>query len=107
MVSDSQYSLYMLRCADGSLYTGIAIDVAKRIAEHKDGARGAKYLRGRAPLELVFEVVVGDRALASRAEFRVKRLNRAQKETLVAGSLLLAELLADASGDQAAGLVSG
>lgn len=97
----------MLRCGDGSLYTGIAIDVAKRIAEHKDGARGAKYLRGRAPLKLVFEVVVGDRALASRAEFRVKRLNRVQKEALVAGSLLLAELLADASGDQAAGLVSG
>lgn len=107
MVSDSQYSLYVLRCGDGSLYTGIAIDVAKRIAEHTDGPRGAKYLRGRGPLELVFEAAVGDRGLASKAEIRVKRLDRTQKESLVAGSLLLADLLADTSGDQAAGLVCG
>lgn len=106
-MSDSQYSLYILRCGDGSLYTGIAIDVAKRMAEHRDGARGAKYLRGRAPLELVFESPVGDRALASRAEFRVKRLERTQKESLVAGSLLLADLLAELTSDQAAGLASG
>lgn len=106
-MSEKQYNLYILRCSDGSLYTGIAIDVAKRMAEHKDGPRGAKYLRGRGPLEIVFEVAVGDRALASRAEFRVKRLDRVQKESLVAGRLLLADLLTDESDDQAAGVVCG
>lgn len=89
------YSLYILRCADDSLYTGIARDVAGRVAKHERGAYGAKYLRGRSPLELVFEASVGTRSKAQRLEYRVKRLKRAQKQALVAGGLTLEELERD------------
>lgn len=81
------YSLYILRCADGSLYTGIALDVARRLEEHRNGVRGAKYLRGRTPVELVFEQPAGDRAAALRLEYRVKRLSRPEKEALIGGDL--------------------
>ena len=81
------YSLYILRCSDGSLYTGIALDVARRLEEHRKGIRGAKYLRGRAPVELVFEQPAGDRAAAQRLEYRVKSLSRGEKEALIAGDL--------------------
>ena len=81
------YSVYILRCADGSLYTGIAVNVERRVDEHRRGMRGAKYLRGRLPVELVFECPAGDRASAQRLEHRVKRLSRLQKEAVVAGEL--------------------
>jgi putative endonuclease len=84
-VSSREFSLYIVRCADGSLYTGIATDVAKRLAEHGSGSRGARYLRGKGPLEIVFSETVGDRAMASRLEYQVKRLSRAQKIDLVEG----------------------
>jgi putative endonuclease len=61
--------------------------VARRLEEHERGIRGAKYLRGRAPLQLVFELAAGDRAAAQRLEHRVKRLSRTAKEALVAGDL--------------------
>jgi putative endonuclease len=73
----------VLRCADGTLYTGIATDVSRRLAEHTRGLRGAKYLRGRAPLELVFQRAAGDRGTASRFEHRIKSLSKADKERLV------------------------
>ena len=72
----------MLRCGDGSFYTGIAIDVARRIGEHEQGKRGAKYLRGRGPLELVYQRSVGDRSIATRIEYRVKQLSKVEKEDL-------------------------
>ncbi|MCH7820578.1 MAG: GIY-YIG nuclease family protein [Proteobacteria bacterium] len=102
---DHEYSLYMLRCADGSLYTGIAVDVKKRIAEHENGSRGAKYLRGRGPLRLVFEQCLGNRATASRVEYRVKQLDRSQKEALVDGQTTLGDILSDpgCDADQASG----
>lgn len=108
-MSDSQYSLYILRCGDGSLYTGIAIDVAKRLQQHANGKGGAKYLRGRGPLRIVFEQALGDRSAATRAEHQVKRLDRAQKEALVAGNTSLASLLRDtaAPGNQASGVATG
>ena len=89
----SDYSLYILRCADGSLYTGIAVDVHKRIREHENGVRGAKYLRGKAPLCLEFEQKVGDRGTAQKAEHCVKRLDRPGKEELLAGKRSLDDLL--------------
>lgn len=78
----THWHLYMIRCGDGSLYTGIAGDVARRLAEHRAG-RGAKYLRGRGPLELVFQQPAGDRAQALRMERQVKRLRKCAKEALV------------------------
>lgn len=92
---ESGWSVYLLRCGDGSLYTGIAIDVARRLAEHEAGARGAKYLRGRGPLELAFSQQVGDRSAASRLEYRIKRLSREQKEMLIRRPAQLARLVAD------------
>ena len=75
--------LYVLRCADGALYTGISTDVERRLEEHTNSKRGARALRSRGPLQLVYSTGIGDRALASRAEYRVKSLNRLGKETLV------------------------
>lgn len=86
------YRLYILRCADGSLYTGIACDVQSRISEHEQGIKGAKYLRGRLPATLVFERRVGTRSAAQRIEHRVKKLSRAKKLELVAGKLTLGSL---------------
>ena len=93
-MSAGDYSLYIVRCADGSLYTGIAIDIERRLREHENGARGAKYLRGKGPFKLEFSACLGDRSLASQAEYRVKRLDRERKEELIAGHRLLSELLA-------------
>ncbi|MBT8081553.1 MAG: GIY-YIG nuclease family protein [Gammaproteobacteria bacterium] len=90
-----EYSLYIVRCADGSLYTGIATDVDRRFDEHVSGVRGARFLRGKGPLEIVFCARAGDRAAASRLEYRVKRLNRAQKLALVAGRFRLTDLVDD------------
>ena len=83
------YSIYILRCADGSLYTGIALDVRRRLEEHRSSTRGAKYLKGRLPVELVFECAAGDRGSALRLEHRVKRMNRGDKESLIAGRMVL------------------
>lgn len=92
-MSISDYSVYIVRCADGSLYTGIAIDVARRIDEHERGRRGARYLRGRGPLKLEFAERVGDRGAATRIEHRLKRLAKPDKERLIAGERSLGNLL--------------
>ena len=74
----------MLRTRDGALYTGIATDVARRLAEHLGaGRRGARSLRGRAPLELVFRRRIGERGLALRVESRIKRRPRSEKQAIV------------------------
>jgi predicted GIY-YIG superfamily endonuclease len=82
--SQPKWYLYVVRAGDGTLYTGIATDVARRLAEHDSTRRGARYLRGRGPLQLVFRRRIGDRGLAMRAEHGVKRLSRVEKEALIA-----------------------
>lgn len=77
------WSVYLLRCADNSLYTGIAIDVNRRLQAHRNGSRGSKYLQGRGPYELVFEHAIGERGLASRVEYRIKQLPKHEKERLL------------------------
>ena len=74
--------VYILRCRHGSLYTGVATDVERRIADHLAG-KGAKYLRGRGPLKLVFKKQVGNKGLALKVERNVKRLPRHKKEALI------------------------
>jgi len=76
------WHLYMLRMPSGMLYTGITTDVARRVAQHQAG-KGAKALRGKGELELVFHCRVGDRSTALRLEYRVKQLSKKQKERLV------------------------
>ena len=78
------YSLYIIRCADGSLYTGITTDVARRIVEHNESKVGAKYTRARRPVELVYVRRFRNRANASREEARIKSLQKGEKEALVA-----------------------
>jgi len=78
----ASWSIYVLRCCDGSYYTGIATDVARRLGEHAAGKRGAKYLRGRAPFEIVYQRQVGDRGTATRIEYQVKQLRRQDKQDL-------------------------
>jgi putative endonuclease len=78
------WHVYMVRCRDGSLYTGIATDVLRRMAEHAGaGGRGAKYLRGRGPLRLVFKRSAPTRGAALRLEREIKRLTKRKKEELV------------------------
>ncbi|MEL7186905.1 MAG: GIY-YIG nuclease family protein [Pseudomonadota bacterium] len=89
------YSVYIVECRDGTFYTGVATDVERRLREHESGARGARYLRGRGPLRVVFKSEVGDRSYAQRAEYRIKRLAREQKQALIDGRLQLATLLLD------------
>ena len=87
--SMAQWSVYIVRCGDGTLYTGIATDVRRRIAEHRRrGGRGAKYLRGRGPLRLLFARAIGARSLALRLESRIKKLPKARKEALIRSSRL-------------------
>jgi putative endonuclease len=74
--------VYLLRCADGSLYTGWTVDVEKRLARHAAGTASA-YTRSRRPVELALAVPVPDRTAARREEARIKRLSRAQKLELV------------------------
>lgn len=88
-----RWSLYLVRTRDGSLYTGIALDVEKRVAEHVAGFRGAKALRGRGPLELVYKTEVGERGLTQGLEHRVKRLAKTAKEQLVRSAPTTTELL--------------
>ena len=80
----AEWSVYLVRCRDGTLYTGIAADVCRRIEEHRQGeGKGAKYLRGRGPLQLVLERAIGERGLALRVERRIKKLPKARKEALI------------------------
>ncbi|MDI9220597.1 GIY-YIG nuclease family protein [Pantoea sp. EA-12] len=77
------WQLYMLQTAAGMLYTGITTDVDRRLLQHQSG-RGARSLRGKGPLTLVFHCAAGDRSAASRLEYQVKQLSRTQKLLLVA-----------------------
>jgi len=76
--------LYIVRCHDGSLYTGITTNVTRRFAQHQgEGDAGAKYLRGRRPLTLVFQKKLGGKSLALIVESKVKKLSKVRKEELV------------------------
>ena len=78
-----KWGVYILRCGDGTLYTGITDNLPRRLEAHRAG-RGAKYTRGRGPLALVYWEEQTDRAAASRREWAIKRLTRAEKEALAA-----------------------
>ena len=73
--------VYLLRCGDGTLYCGIALDVAARLKQHQDG-KGAKYTRGRNPLKLVYQETCSTKSVALRRERQIKRLRRAEKHRL-------------------------
>jgi putative endonuclease len=74
----TEWQVYILECADGSLYTGIARNLDERIAAHNNGT-GAKYTRGRRPVKLVYQENVTSRSIALRREITIKKLTRADK----------------------------
>ena len=79
---ESTWKLYMLRCRDGSLYTGITTDVEKRLEAHRSG-KGAKYTRGRGPLELVYQEECVDHSTALKREIEIKALTKEGKLNLI------------------------
>ena len=76
------WTVYILRCADGTLYTGITNDLERRLAEHESG-QGAKYTKGRGPLKLMYQEICLGRGLASKREMEIKSLDRKAKLLLV------------------------
>jgi putative endonuclease len=100
--------LYLIECADGSVYTGIAIDVQARFDKHVSGT-GARYTRSRKPLHVLASFELADRSSASRAEYFVKRLTAVEKRALAAGvrtlesvvPVSIAEEQSDKSGSEA------
>lgn len=87
---DASWELYILRCGDGTLYTGIARDAEKRLEVHRSG-KGAKYTRGRGPLQIVYREHCPDHGTALRREYAVKQLSRDEKERLILQSASLKE----------------
>lgn len=77
-----EWKLYILRCGDGSLYTGITVDVEARLAQHREGT-GAKYTRGRGPLELVYVEDCEDHSQALKRELAIKALSKNEKQALI------------------------
>jgi putative endonuclease len=89
-----RWYVYIVRCADGSLYTGVAIDVLRRVDEH-NGARnardtGARYTRARRPVTLVYQQDAANRSAACQREYRIKQLSRTEKLALIGASALAA-----------------
>ncbi|SDE93024.1 GIY-YIG nuclease family protein [Halorientalis regularis] len=76
--------VYVLRCADDTLYTGYTTDVQRRVAEH-DAGEGAKYTRGRTPVELVHVESFDSKSAAMSREYEIKQYARAEKERLIEG----------------------
>ena len=90
----TDWFLYMIRTEQGHLYTGITTDVARRFSEHQGGKVGAKYLRSKGPLTLVYQRAVGGRSLTSKVEYAIKnKLSKSQKERIVAQQLSRTALL--------------
>jgi len=77
------YFLYIVECADRTLYTGITTDITRRIAEHNSGEKGAKYTRNRRPVRVVYLQEFLDRSSASKEEYRIKKLSRKEKKRLI------------------------
>jgi len=77
-----KYFLYILRCDDLTLYTGITTDLKRRIDEHNHSSIGARYTRGRRPVELVYSKKFNSRSLATKEECRIKKLSRSEKMEL-------------------------
>ena len=73
------YHLYILKCADGTLYTGITVDLERRIKEHNSSELGAKYTKSRRPVKIVYSKKFRNRSTASKEELRIKSLSRKEK----------------------------
>ena len=79
---DKQWTVYILECGDGTLYTGITDDLPKRLKAHSEG-KGAKYTRGRGPLKLRYREVAADKSGALKREYALKRLRKTEKMAII------------------------
>ncbi len=86
------WSLYLIRLENGHLYTGISTDIKRRFSEHQT-SKGAKYLRGKKNLKLIFNQTIGDRSTALKIEAKIKKLSKPDKEKLISGTIKLQKLL--------------
>ncbi|OUU26808.1 MAG: endonuclease [Candidatus Endolissoclinum sp. TMED37] len=77
------YYVYIVECADGTYYTGITTDIDRRLLEHNYSFKSAKYTRSRRPVRLVYSAEAGDRSTASKEEYRIKKMSRAQKKSFI------------------------
>jgi len=83
------WSVYIVRCHDNTLYTGVAKDVGRRIEEHNESnSLGARYTRPRRPVRLVYTEVIGDQSAACKREYEIKQLSKLEKESLVNDPIL-------------------
>ena len=81
----NRWFVYIVRCADNTLYTGVAVDVARRVAQHNGaGKAGARYTRSRRPVKLVYSEKAANRSAACKREYRIKQLSRRDKLALIA-----------------------
>jgi len=80
------YYLYILKCADGTLYTGITVDLVRRVKEHNSSELGARYTRSRRPVKLVYSKEFSGRSEASKEEARIKKLSREEKLDMIKNS---------------------
>ena len=96
----NDWSVYIIRCDDSSLYTGISTDVPRRLQEHKSGdGKAAKYTKPFSTIQL-YEILIGDRSLAARIEYQIKKLPKQKKEFIVSSCLGRDELIAFLKLDQ-------
>ncbi len=77
------YFVYILKCSDDTLYTGITTDITRRVEEHNISDKGAKYTKIRRPVSLVYQEASENRSSASKREYEIKKLNRKQKMELI------------------------
>ena len=83
MKQSSNWYLYVVRCNDGTLYTGVTTDLKRRLDEHNTSKRGAKYTSRRRPVNLVYYKSYDCRSTAQKAEYKFKKLTREQKEKII------------------------
>ena len=90
----TEWSVYIIRCSDRSLYTGISSDVQRRFGEHISGNRtAAKYTKSFSLMELAYEIPIGNRSLAAKIEYRIKHLPKQKKEFIISRRLSRDELI--------------
>ncbi len=82
------YFVYILECSDKSLYTGITTDITKRLNEHNNSSKGAKYTKARRPVKLVYQEPSLNRSTASKREYEIKKFTRLKKLKLISGKLI-------------------
>jgi len=90
----NEWSVYIIRCDNKYLYTGISTDVPRRLGEHRSGDRNAaKYTKAFSSIDLVYEILIGSRSLASKIELKIKKLPKQKKEFIVASCFSRDELM--------------